>query len=197
VTGAIVRVTAGGLAAVLALLLAGCGTDAGTSAPKPDGPLGKSYKNVGGQCFWTPRGNVGTFAVLTFGNSGGPARISKVTLAGARDLRPVAAWVVPVTGTDLWGVFDGYPPHGMTAQGLGAPVLPGEHWAARQRADGAVIPHLPGQEVENLVIVLKPSGNEGTARTEYVYYRAGGTNYVLDLGASIQLFNGNEHGCGG
>lgn len=184
------RCLTGGLAAGLALLLAACGS----TDPKPNGPFGPSVTDVGGQCFPVPRGSVGTFADLSFGNSGGPARISKVTLSGARHLQMVAAWVVPLTGTDAWGVFDGYPPHGIPGPN-GNHGVPGEHWDQRQRADGAVIPHLPGQEEENLVLVLKPIGPEGTANTEYVYYSSGGTSYVLNLGVRVVLFNGNKHGC--
>jgi hypothetical protein len=56
----------------------------------------------------------------------------------------------------------------------------------RQRADGAVIQHIRGQDVINLVLVLKPSGRDGTARTEYVYYQSGGTRYLLKMGVGIQ-----------
>jgi hypothetical protein len=73
--------------------------------------------------------------------------------------------------------------------------VPGVQWARRQRADGAVIPHLPGQAVYNLVLVLKPSGTVGTATTEYVYYQSGGNSYLLNLGVSVKLFNGNQNGC--
>jgi hypothetical protein len=180
----------GGLAAGLALLLAACG---GTGL-NADGPLGPSTPDVGGQCFPTPKGDVGTFADLEFGNGGGPARISRVTLAHARHLQLVAAWVVPVTGTDLWGAFDGYPPNGIAGP-EGNRGVPGEHWNQRQRADGAVIPHLRGQDVENLVLVLKPIGPEGSASTEYVWYTSGGSRYVLNLGVRVLLFDGVVNGC--
>jgi hypothetical protein len=185
------RYLIGGLAAGLALLLPGCG---GTSAPDPDGPFGASTPDAGGQCFPTPKGDVGTFADLSFGNSGGPARIAKVTLSKARHLQLVGAWVVPATGTDLWGVFDGYPPRGIPGPD-GNRGVPGVHWGQRQRADGAVIPHLRGHDQENLVLVLKPIGLDGTAATEYVWYTSGGSRYVLNLGVRVELFNGNVHGC--
>ncbi len=102
------RSRAGGLAAALALLLAGCST-----ALKTNGPFGQSdTTSTGSQCFPVHRNGVGTFALLSFGNSGGQARIDRVTLAGSHHLRVLAAWVVPITGTDLLGVFDGYPPDG-------------------------------------------------------------------------------------
>lgn len=187
---------AGGLALALALLLAACG-EAGQNrdGPKKDGPLGSSVADVGGQCFPTPAGDVGTFAVLSFGNSGRAARITKVSLVGARHLQLVGAFVVPTTGPDSWGVFDGYPPKGISGRD-GNRGARGEYWSEHQRADGAVIPHLSGQDQEDLVLVLKPIGPEGTARTEIVYYTSGSTRYMLDLGAWIVLLNDdNLHGC--
>jgi hypothetical protein len=48
----------------------------------------------------------------------------------------------------------------------------------------------------DLVLVLKPLGPEGTAKTEIVYYTSGATRYMLNLGAWIVLFNNdNLHGC--
>jgi hypothetical protein len=49
--------------------------------------------------------------------------------------------------------------------------------------------------VENLVLVLRPTGPEGSASTEYVWYASGGSRYVLNLGVRVELFNGNVHGC--
>jgi hypothetical protein len=180
----------GGLAAGLALLLAGCSS--GSTGPNTDGPFGSSPKtSPGSQCFWAPRNEVGTFAALVFANSGGQARIKKVSLVDARHLQLVAAWAVPITGRTLMGVFDGYPPNKVD-DGHGTP---GVQWGRRQRADGATIAHIPGKGVDNLVLVLKASGTEGTASTEDVYYTSGGTEYLLNLGVGIQLFNGNKRGC--
>src|SRR5580704_17131342 len=117
----------GGLAAGLALLLAaGCSSGLST-----DGPFGKSASGLGSECLPVPRNGVGTFAPLAFGNSGGPARITRVTLVGVHDLQVVAAWVVPITGPDLMGVFSGYPPGPPAAQ------APSIQWNRRQHADGA------------------------------------------------------------
>jgi hypothetical protein len=65
-------------------------------------------------------------------------------------------------GLDLLGVFGGYPPDGYLGQ-LTDSSVPGVHWEQRQHAVGAVIPHTAGQDVGNLVLVLKPSGAVGTA----------------------------------
>lgn len=101
---------AGRLAAGLALLLAGSSSSLNLDGPNLDGPFGNS--NVpysGGQCIWADRGGVATIGATDFPNHGGPARIDKVTLVGAHRLRLVTAWAVPITGTDLLGVFPGYP----------------------------------------------------------------------------------------
>ena len=56
----------GGLAAGLALLLAGC-SSAASLGPNTSGPFGASPKtSPGSQCFWAPRNEVGTFAALVF-----------------------------------------------------------------------------------------------------------------------------------
>jgi hypothetical protein len=182
-------IIAGGLAAGLALMLAGCG-----SGLNADGPFGNSNAPYsGGQCLSVPRGAVATIAATDFPNHGGPARIEQVTLVGARDLRLVAAWAVPITGTDLLGVFPGYPPLGLNRAFPGKPA-PGVQWGRRQRADGAVIRHTPGQDVINLVLVVKASAVTGVATDVYVDYESGGTHYRLDLRFFIRLFNGVPDG---
>ena len=116
----------GGLAAGLALLLAGCGP----AGLQTDGPFGRSpTTSSGSQCFWAPRDGVGTMGLLSFGNSGGKARIDKVILVGARHLRIAAAWAVPITGHTLLGVFQGYPPTGI--HGEAGPLAPGVQWRHR------------------------------------------------------------------
>jgi hypothetical protein len=185
--------TAEGLAAALALLLAGCGSGLNTT----DGPFGRSATHAGdfGECLGLPRGSVATFGATSFSNSGaGQEKIEKVTLVGPHDLRLLTAWVVPVTGTTLIGDFGGYPPNGM--KGYSFPSLPpGWQWEQRQRADGAVIPHTPGHDAINLLLVVKASGAEGTMKDVYVYYESGSTHYRLDLSFFIQLYNGNLQGC--
>lgn len=180
----------GGLGAALAPLLAGCGGGLNMSGPFGDSPS----SSLGMQCSWVPRGSVGTFAMLSFSNSGGAARVDKVTLVGARNLQVVAEWVVRITGHDLIGVMGGYPPIGAKGQGPGF-VAPGIHWAARQHAAGATIIHTRFPDTYNLVLVLRATGVQGTAKTVYVDYESGGTKYRLDLAVGLQLFNGNPKGC--
>jgi hypothetical protein len=181
---------AGGLAAGLALLQAGCG-----SGLNADGPFGNSASgSLGMQCSWVPRGMVGTFGELGFPNKGGPAHIDKVTLGDPQHLQVVAEWVVPISGHDLIGVLGGYPPLGSRGQGPSY-LAPGILWNRRQHADGATIPHWPYPRIINLVLVLRATGVKGTATTVYVYYTSGGTSYRLDLASGIELYNGNPRGC--
>jgi len=182
--------TVGGLAAALALLLAGCGGGPSMNGPFGDSPSG----SVGVTCSWVPRGMVGTFGMLSFSNSGGLARIEKVTLVDPHDLQVVAEWVVRITGHNLIGVLGGYPPIGAKGQGPGF-LAPGIQWASRQRADGATVQHTPYPDAINLVLVLRATGVKGTAKTVYVDYDSGDTKYRLDLAVGIELFNGNPHGC--
>jgi len=99
--------TVGGLAAALALLLAGCGS----GGLNMSGPFGVSpSRSLGSQCSWMPRGSVGTFGMLSFSNSGGLARIDKVTLVDPHHLQVVAEWVARITGHNLIGVLGGHRP---------------------------------------------------------------------------------------
>lgn len=182
---------AGGLAAALALLLGGCGS----SGPNLNGPFGDSAKGpIGAQCFQSePKGSVATLGMLSFSNKGGPARIDKVTLVDARDLQTVAEWLVPITGHDLMGVLDGYPPYG-SKRGSQGPA-PGIHWASRQRAVGATIAHMPFPLSINLIVVLRPTGSLGTVKTVYLDYESGGTKYRLNFQVAIELYNGSHKPC--
>jgi hypothetical protein len=182
----------GGLAAGLALLLAGCSS--GGSGLNTDGPFGNSkVPYSGGQCVSVSRGEVVTIGVLDFPDHGGRARIEKIVLADPRDLQLVTAWAVPITGTDLLGVFPGYPPLGV--KGKGPPKLaPGVQWGRRQRADGAVISHTPGQDVINLVLVVKASAVTGSAKDVLVDYQSAGADYQLDLHLFMKVFNGVPSG---
>jgi hypothetical protein len=184
--------SAGGLAAALALLLAGCGS---SSDPNLNGPFGNSARgSVGGQCSWMAKGSVATLGMLSFSNSGGQARIDKVTLVDAHNLQVVAEWVVRITGHDLIGSLGGYPPLGSKGQGPGS-LAPGIHWAARQHAVGATVVHTPFPDAINLVLVMRATGVKGTAKDVYIDYTSGGTKYRLSFGISIVLYNNNSRGC--
>jgi hypothetical protein len=182
---------AGGLAAALALLLSGCSSD---PALNPNGPFGNSAQgSAGAQCAWMAKGSVATLGMLSFSNSGGKARIDKVTLVDAHNLQAVAEWAVPITGHDLVGVQPGYPP---ISKKYGPAVLaPGIHWAARQHAVGATVVHTPFPDAINLVLVMKATGVKGTARDVYIDYESGGTKYRLSFGVSILLYNNKPKGC--
>jgi hypothetical protein len=110
----------GGLAAGLALLLAGCGSGLNTN-----GPFGNRDNSSFAECLPVPPRDVATIAATEFPNTGGRAQIDKVTLVGAHNLRLVADQVLPITGTDPIGVFSGYPPLGL--KGYGPPVAGTRH----------------------------------------------------------------------
>ncbi|HYV78547.1 MAG TPA: hypothetical protein VE979_10505 [Streptosporangiaceae bacterium] len=164
-----------GLACGLALLAA-C-----SSAPAVNtGPFGGGGDSSS-LCVPVGRGGVLSYGLNAFTNTGGTARIERVALTDPHDLRIVAAYVVPVTGNTLYGVLSGYPP----ARGLPADV----QWDRRQRANGAAIPHSRGIQY-NLVLVLKPAGTKGTARSVDVFYRAAGQDYHLQTTTRIEVLAG-------
>lgn len=104
-----------------------------------------------------------------------------MALTDPRNLRMVAAYAVPVTGTTLYGVLDGFPPARY--------IPPGVQWAQRRRAHGAVIPHSRGTQT-NLVLVLKPIGRKGTAQSVDVFYRSAGQEYHLRTHTGIEVLDG-------
>ena len=164
-----------GLACGLALLAA-C-----SSAPAVNtGPFGGGGDSSS-LCVPVGRGGVLSYGLNAFTNTGGTARIERVALTDPHDLRIVAVYVVPVTGNTLYGVLSGYPP----ARGLPADV----QWDRRQRANGAAIPHSRGIQY-NLVLVLKPAGTKGTARSVDVFYRAAGQDYHLQTTTRIEVLAG-------
>ena len=173
--GSVRRLPRWGLACGLALLAA-C-----SSAPAVNtGPFGGGGDSSS-LCVPVGRGGVLSYGLNAFTNTGGTARIERVALTDPHDLRIVAAYVVPVTGNTLYGVLSGYPP----ARGLPADV----QWDRRQRANGAAIPHSRGIQY-NLVLVLKPAGTKGTARSVDVFYRAAGQGYHLQTTTRIEVLAG-------
>jgi len=172
---------AGGAALALALLLAcACGTSTA------DGPFGPSGGAGGAVCAWASAGGVVFYGAEEFRNSGGTGTLEKVSLVAAHNLRIMTGWAVPITGTDILGVSQGYQP-------LPEQIAPGIQWTKRQKLNGAVIPHSQGQDVTNVVLILKPSGARGFARAVEVYYKSGGTDYVLRWPIGVDVFVG--HGC--
>jgi hypothetical protein len=103
---AVNRVTLGGLACGLALLLltAAC-SSGGLSA---NGPLGNSGQNSGTLCDWARPGGVVQDGFEEFNDTGGTATIDKVALAHPRHLRLIAAWVAE-GNSPVGEVGRGYP----------------------------------------------------------------------------------------
>lgn len=171
-----------GAAALTAGCLLAAGCAAGTG-PGP-GPFG-----TGGDpavaCTPVPPGDSLTYGAEEFSNSSSStAMISDLALAKPRHLELLAAYAVPITGTDLYGESLGFPP---------APDLaPGVGWAQRQRADRAKIPPSRHGDVTNLVVVLKPTGPVGSAVGISVNYTVGGRQYHLQTATNIVVMNGGR-----
>ena len=168
------RVTLGGLACGLALLVlaAACGSG-GLST---DGPLGTSGQNSGTLCDWATPGGVVQDGFEEFNDTGGMATIDKVRLVHPRHLRLLAAWVAE--GNSLVG----------EAIGRGYPH-PTRAW---KHVPGAVVHPNHGQEVINLVIVVKPSGTLGTATAIDMFYHVGGTRYLRRFTDGLRIPVGHK-----
>jgi hypothetical protein len=173
---AVKRVTLGGLACGLALLLAACSST--SSGLSNNGPFGNGGPNSGTICAFTKPGEVLHDSFDEFPNKGGTATIDKVALVDPRRLRLVTAWVVPTNGP-LGDTGPGYPP----ASGY----LPGFRWGQRQRIPGAIVRHTRGKDVYNLVIVMKPSGKLGMATAVNLYYESAGSHYLLHFPWGYQV----------
>jgi hypothetical protein len=89
--------------AVGCILLAGCaGGNAVNTRPFGNGGT------PGKECVSLPLGSVLSYGFEEFSNSGqSTAIISKVALADAHHLRILAAYIVPITGHELYGVWTG------------------------------------------------------------------------------------------
>jgi hypothetical protein len=171
------RVTVGGLACGLALLLAAC-----SSGLSDNGPFGNGGPNTGTVCTWTKPGGVAHDSFDAFPNSGGTATIDKVMLVHPRHLRLIAVWAVPTDGS-LGNAGPGYPP--------GANNGPGFRWGQRQRIPGAVVRHTRGRDLVNLVIVMKPTAKFGTAKAVNLYYKSAGTHYLLHFPVGYKIVDGH------
>ena len=163
------------LVAAACLLLAGCGGNAVNTGP---------FGNGGGQtgeCASVPSGGVLSYGFVEFPNQGSStAVITKIALDDAHGIQMVAAYILPITGHDLYGLYSGYPP--------AAHLLPGVQWARRQRADGARIPPRSKADlVNNILLVLKRTAAKGTARGVDVYYTEAGRQYHLRTNSTITL----------
>lgn len=159
-------------------LLAGCASGNAVNT----GPFGNGGV-WGEECVPVPRGGVLSYGGDEFRNGGAAtATVSKVALADPRGMRMLAAYVVPVTGHELYGVRPGYPPAAHLPRGVG--------WSRRQQASGATIPRSRGHDVTNLVLVLTPTAKVGWARGIDVYYRESGQQYHLRTATRIRLLVG-------
>jgi hypothetical protein len=177
------RALLAGVLLVGGVLLAGC-TSGASSAAVNTGPFGNGG-TYGEECIPVPRGGVVSYGFDEFSNSGdATATVNKVALANSRGIRMLAAYVVPITGNELYGVLFGYPPAAHIPQGV--------QWPQRQRADGATIPRSRGHDVINLVLVLQPTAKAGWSRGIDVYYRESGQQYHLLTATRIRLMTSSR-----
>ncbi len=173
--------------AVLVAAVAALGVMAGCANAVNTGPLG----NGGGSGEVTApvcRGGVLSYGFQSFRNSGpATAVVEKVSLDSPRHLRMLAAYIVAITGYDLFGVLRGFP----SAIWARHPQQ-GVQWPKRQRAGGALLPPSPrpAHDVYNLVLVVKPAGNSGTARAIDIWYRESGQQYHMRTGFTLKVFAG-------
>ena len=165
------RVTLGGLACGLTLLLTAC-TSGGLS---DNGPFGNFGQNSGTLCQWARPGGVLQDGFEEFNDAGGNATIDKVVLVHPRHLRLIAAWV-----------GEGDSPIGDLGRGYPHPTMAWKH------VPGAVVHHTRGQQVINVVIVVRPSGKLGTATAVDLYYKSGGTRYLLHFPYGLQVPVGHK-----
>jgi len=158
-----------------AMLLTGCGAGVPT-----DGPFGNGG-TPSAECAPVPRGGVLSFGFEALENHGSAAaQITNVTLAEPHHgLTVLAAYVIPVTGHDLYGVRDGYPQANQ--------MPPGEDWPHRQPAVGA---YVAAMKVANLLLVLRPANAGGTAAGIDVSYSSGGRQYLLQTATSLRVVVG-------
>jgi hypothetical protein len=164
------RVRPGGLACGLALLLAACG-----SGLSDNGPLGNSGQNSGTICYSATPGGVVHSGFEEFNDTGGTATVGKVALVHPRHLRLIAAWIAESNGP-VAGVGRG-DPH------------PSRIW---QHVPGAVVHHTRGQEAISLVVVVKPTGNLGTATAVNMYYESAGRRYLRQFTDGYKIVVGRH-----
>jgi hypothetical protein len=166
------RVTLGGLACGLALLLAACGS----GGLSDNGPFGNSGQNSGTLCYPVRPGGVVQDGFEEYYDTGGTATIDKVVLVHPRHLRLVAAWVSEQNGPVAVALGGGYP-------------HPTRTW---QHAAGAVVHHTHGDEVITLVAVVKLTGKLGTASAINMYYHIGGIHYLRHFTDGLHIFVGHK-----
>lgn len=125
------------------------------------------------------RNGVLGYGYIQFANkSASPVVIDKVSLAEPHGLRMLAAWVVPLTDDNNYGLLQGYPPSKY--------ILPGVQWSERQPTAGATVNPSRQGEAANLIAVLKPTRNPGWARGINIYYHSpDGQRYLLRQGVQI------------
>lgn len=168
------RLLPGLLAASVLVLAAACDS---SGASQDSGPLGWPG-NPGTQCYGdTPLGHADTDGIQGFTNTGRKALvIDRVTLASARHLRLVGAYIVP--GRYLVGAWNNFPPPA-------SQLDRGVQWPRRRRPAGTRV--LPGHWVNVVVGVAPTNRTAGRSAGITVLYHVGSTSYTLQSRIQIVL----------
>lgn len=147
------------------------------------GPLGDGG-TAGGICIPLARGQVDSWGLTYLANTGSSnAVIQNIDLVKARNMRLVAAYVVPITGHDEYGSWFGYPP---------SHLAPGVDWSKHTRAVGTVLPPVHGLDHADLVAVLQPTGPVAEAQGIDVFYQESGINYHMQTPYRLVLLAGQK-----
>jgi hypothetical protein len=177
------RIAALWVAVLVAALIAFLVVSAGDPAVNT-GPLGKGG-TAGGVCVPLARGQVESWGITYLGNAGSSdAVIEKVDLVKARNARLVASYVVPITGSQEYGSWFGYPP--------AAHLPPGVDWSAHQHVPGANVAPAHGPDHADLVTVIQPTGPLAEVQAIDVFYQESGTNYHLQTHYRFVLLVGQK-----
>jgi hypothetical protein len=162
-----VSLAAAALAAIM--LLAGCGTAAGSGPfENHDSPNGICEPVLNRDMAMTQGGQ------WAFTSTGPAAVIDRISLSRPRGLRIVDAWVI--TGQYLYGNYDGYP----SPSQLWNPQVRAE-WSHRQRAVGARISRTHHSDVIDLVVVIKLVAKTGSTNGFDVWYHTRSAHYHLHM----------------
>jgi hypothetical protein len=141
------------------------------------GPFGNGY-TPGSVCGPASAGGFATEGVDLHNGGHAVATVQKVSLHDSHHLAIEAAWLVAIHNTPQFGAFQGWPREH---------IPPGVKWSQRVKAAGARVPPAHGGSTMDLVVVLKLSARQGTARNIDVFYKEAGQQYHFRYNTSVEL----------
>ena len=166
----------GGACTALAIVaLAACSNGESASAA---GPLSPARAENGVLCVPSRTGDLVTVGQDTLENSAtSAATITGVRLAEADEIDLVDSFVTPLRGTTTVGVHRAFPPRDLTGHPLA-------NWERREPAAGAEI---EGRSSRGLVVALRLTDQEGSARGFTIEYRVEGENFRYTTAVGLRL----------